>query len=151
MKIWLRYPVGYSLINLRFPGPGLPERILPIFVSDNGEVNIDLGGKLAERACHFDDDEEEIDPSLIPDNLPMIAPVANRAATEERESLQRQIQSQAAERVDQEVARLTAYFDYREMTAGDKVAETRATLNRIRESEDESERRILPAWEANHP
>ena len=34
------------------------------------------------------------------------------------------------------------------MTAGDKVAETRATLNRIRESEDESERRLLPAWEA---
>ena len=144
-------PVSGWLFTYQFEisGPWATERILPIFVSDYGQVNIDLGRKLAERACRFDEDEEEIDPSLIPDNLKVVEPVANRAATDERESLQLQIQSQAAERVDQEVTRLTAYFDYREMTAGDKVAETRATLNRIRESEDESERRILPAWEAN--
>ncbi len=144
-------PVSGWLFTYQFEisGPWATERILPIFVNDNGEVNIDLGKKLTERACHFDDDEEEIDSSLIPDNLKVVELVANRAATDERESLQRQIQGQAAERVDQEVARLMTYFDYREMTARDKVAETRATLNRIRESEDESERRILPVWEAN--
>ena len=60
-------PVSGWLFTYQFEisGPWATERILPIFVSDNGEVNIDLGGKLAERACHFDDDEEEIDPSLI--------------------------------------------------------------------------------------
>ena len=144
-------PLSGWLFTYQFEisGPWATERILPIFVNDNGEVNIDLGKKLTERACHFDDDEEEIDSSLIPDNLKVVELVANRAATDERESLQRQIQGQAAERVDPEVARLMTYFDYREMTARDKVAETRATLNRIRESEDESERRILPVWEAN--
>ena len=145
-------PLSGWLFTYQFElsGPWATERVLPIFIRDDEEVDLGLGRKLADIACRFDDDEEEIDPSLIPDNLQTISQVANRVATDERESLQRQIQNQASERVDQEVARLTAYFDYREMTARDKVAETWATLNRIRESEDESERRILPAWEANY-
>jgi len=131
-------------------GPWATERILSIFINDDGEVSVDLGRKLADRACRFDENEEEIDRSLIPKNLQDIAQIANQVATNERESLQQQIQNQASERVDQEVARLAAYFDYREIVARDKVAETWATLNRIRESDNESERRILPVWEANH-
>ena len=144
-------PTAGWLFTFQFEisGPWATERILPVFVSDTGEVNLDLGRNLAERACRFDNGETEIDPSSIPDNLSVIRSVADQAATAERESLQQQIQSQAAERVDRDVARLKAYFDYREMTARDKVEETRATLNRIRESNDESERRILPVWEAN--
>ena len=135
--------------HLDISGPQATERTLPVFVSDAGEVNLDLGRKLVERACRFDETEEEIDPFQIPDNLSAIAPLASAAADKERESLQQQVQSQAATRVDREVARLNAYFDYREMTARDKVEETRDTLTRIQESEDESQRRILPVWEEN--
>ena len=144
-------PASGWLFTYQFniPGPWATERILPVFVSDDGGVNLDLGRKLSERTCRFDKDEREIDPSSIPDNLSGIKPVAEKAATAERESLQQQIQSQAAERVDLEVARLKVFFEYRERTARDKVEETRATLNRIQESEDESQRQILPVWEAN--
>ena len=144
-------PVAGWLFTYQFEisGPWATERILPVFVSDAGEVSIDLGRKLTERACRFDAVEEEIAPSDIPDNLAEIKPVAEQAATEEREVLQQNIQSQATERVNREVSRLKTYFDYRERTARDKVTETRTTLNRIQESEDESERRILPVWEAN--
>ena len=135
--------------HLEISGPQATERTLPVFVSDGEEVNLDLGRKLVERACRFDEDEEEIDPSQIPDNLSAIAPLASAAADKERESLQQQVQSQAVTRVDREVARLNAYFDYREMTARDKVEETRDTLTRIQESADESQRRILPVWEEN--
>lgn len=145
------FPVSGWLFTYQFeiPGPWATERILPVFVNDDGEVDLDLGRKLSERTCRFDKDEREIDPAAIPGNLSEIKPVAEQSATAERESLQRQIQSQAAERFDREVAQLNDYFDYREMTARDKVEETRATLNRIRESADESQRRILPVWEEN--
>ena len=144
-------PTSGWLFTFQFEisGPWATERILPVFVSDTSEVNLDLGRKLAERASRFDRDEAEIDVSSIPDNLSVIRSVADQAATAERESLQQQIQSQADERVDRDVARLKAYFDYREMTARDKVEATRSILNRIRESKDESERQILPVWEAN--
>ncbi len=144
-------PTAGWLFTFQFEisGPWATERILPVFVSDTGEINLDLGRKLAERACRFDDGETEIDPSSIPDISSVIESAANQAATAERESLQQQIQSQADERVDRDVARLKAYFDYREMTARDKVEATRSILNRIRESKDESERQILPVWEAN--
>ena len=144
-------PTAGWLFTFQFEisGPWATERILPVFVSDTGEINLDLGRKLAERACRFDNGETEIDPSSIPDIRSVIESAANQAATSERESLQQQIQSQADERVDRDVARLKAYFDYREMTARDKVEATRSILNRIRESKDESERQILPVWEAN--
>ena len=144
-------PVSGWLFTYQFEisGPWATERILPVFVGDDGEVNLDLGRKLSERTRRFDKDEREIDPSAIPDNLSGIKPLAEQAATAERESLQQQIQSQAAERVDLEVAKLKASFEYREMTAQDKVEETRGTLNRIQESADESQRQILPVWEAN--
>ena len=118
-------------------------------MNDEGDVALDIGRKLVERACRFDDSEQEIDSLLIPNNLGVIEPLANQAVAAERESLQNQVRSQAAEQVDREVARLEVYFDYRERAAQDKVEATRATLNHIRESGDESQRQILPAWEAN--
>ena len=141
-------PVSGWLFTYQFEisGPQATERILPVFVSDNGEVNLELGRKLVERACRFDD-EEEIE--SIPDNLAMAEPLASAAAVKERDALQQEVQSQATDRANREVSRLTEYFDYREMTARDKVEETRATLNRIRESADENQRQILPVWEAN--
>ena len=144
-------PVSGWLFTYQFEisGPWATERTVPLFVSDAGEVSIDLGKALTESACRFDDGEEEIEPYAIPDNLELIKPVAEQAAAAQRETLQRQVHNQAAERVDREVSRLRAYFDYREMTARDKISETRSTLDRIRKSEDESERRILPVWEAN--
>ena len=144
-------PTAGWLFTFQFEisGPWATERILPVFVSDTGEVNLDQGRKLAERAGRFDSNETEIDPSSFPSNLSVIKSVADQAAKAEFESLQEQTQSQATERVDRDVARLKAYFDYREMTARDKVEETRSILNRIRESNDESERQILPVWEAN--
>ena len=143
-------PASGWLFTYQFeiPGPWATEKILPVFVNDAGEVNLDWGLKLVERNCRFDQEEEEIDLTLIPGNLSVIEPLADQAAAKEREALHQQVQSQAADRVDREVDRLNKFFDYRERTARDKIEETRATLNRIRESADEVQRQILPVWEA---
>ena len=87
--------------------------------------------------------------SLIPDNLIKIEPLANQAAATQWEAFQQEAQSQATERVNREVMRLKAYFGYREIVAKDKVEATKATLDRLRGIDDESQRQILPVWEAN--
>ena len=131
------------------PGARSEERIEPVFVSDEGTVSVDIGRSLVTRAYRFDRDEADIDPSEIPDNLESIAPIAERVGNARREQVQQEAEDQAAGRVDTEVSRLTGWFDYRERAAKDRVEATQTILNRIRESGDESQRQILPVWEAN--
>ena len=131
------------------PGPRISERLEPVFVSDNGEIDVNVARSLLQRACQFDASEEEIKYSEIPDNLMELKSLALGFAESRRESLQEQAESQSAGRVDQEVSRLSAWFDYRERAAIDRVEATRSILNRIRESDDELQRQILPVWEAN--
>ncbi len=131
------------------PGPQSTERLVPVFMHDNGEVDVETGHHIVQRAYRFDRNEQEMHPSEIPDNLREIEPQANRFANAEREAAQQQAETQAAERFNREIARLEAWFDYRERAASDRVEATSATLNRLRESDDESQRQILPVWEAN--
>ena len=131
------------------PGTRRTEQLEPIFVSDKGTVSVDIGHSLVARAYWFDSDETDIQPSEIPDNLDRIQTLADQFATLRRKEIQRQAEEQAAGRVDTEVSRLVRWFDYRERVAKDRVVSTQATLNRIRESGDESQRQILPVWEAN--
>ena len=144
-------PTSGWLFTYQFtiPGPQSTENLFLVFVSDDGKADLETGRLLVQRACQFNKEENEIDPSLIPNNLHTIEPLASQAVTAEWESLQQQAQSQAAERVDREGARLKSYFDYRERNAQDKVADTQAILYRLRESDDEAQRQILPVWEAN--
>ena len=144
-------PCAGWLFTYQFNVPGVrtTEHLEPVFVSDDGNVDLNIGHKLVKRAFHFDDDERKIDPSEIPDNLDELEPLANRLADAKREELQEQAEGQAAARVGREVSRLDQWFDYRERVAKDKVEATQAILESIRESGDESQRQILPAWEAN--
>ncbi len=130
------------------PGARSIEHLEHIFVGDDGKVDLDIARSLMKRACQFDE-EENIEPSEIPDNLIEIEPIANKEADLKREILQQQAESQATERIDRDVSRLRAWFDYRERAAKDRLENTRTTLNRIRNSDDKSQRQILPVWEAN--
>ena len=137
------------MYQFNVPGVRTTEHLEPVFVSDEGQVDLDMGRKLVKHAFHFDDDEREIEASEIPYNLDSLEPLANRTAATKREELQAQAEGRAAARVEREVSRLDQWFDYRERVAKDKVEATRAILESIRESGDESQRQIIPAWEAN--
>ena len=143
-------PTAGWLFTYQFTIPGVKsvERLIPVFVSDDGEVNEETGRLLVERACRFDR-EEEIDPIDIPKNIEEMATLANQFVSERREMIQRQAAQEAVERTEREVSRLLARFDYRERAAQNRLEATRATLRRIRASNDETQRRILPVWEAN--
>ncbi len=144
-------PCAGWLFTYQFNVPGVraTEYLEPVFVSDDRNVDTKIGRSLVERAFHFDDDERQIEASSIPANLDAIVPIANRLADNKRAELQDQAERQAATRIERELSRLDEWFDYRERVAKDRVEATRATLNRIRESGDETQRQILPVWEAN--
>ena len=144
-------PCAGWLFTYQFTIPGVrsTEHLEPVFISDDGKVSLETGHNLVKRAYRFDSDERDIEHSEIPDNLERIAPIADQFANEKRDEVQQQAESQAAVRIDREVSRLTEWFDYRERAARDRVGTTEDILNRIRESGDESQRQILPVWEAN--
>lgn len=153
-----RIPAGDDLaqcsgwiFTYQFTTPGVrsTEHLEPVFVNDNGKVDLDMGHSLVKRAYRFYNDESEIEYSEIPDNLEGIAKIAEEFASTKRGEIQKQAESQAAGRIDREVSRLTEWFEYRERVARDRVEARENILNRIRESGDESQRQILPAMEAN--
>ena len=144
-------PVSGWLFTYQFTVPGVrtTEHLVPVLVSDAGRVDVQAGRRIMERGASFDREEQEIDKSRIPANLDNAARLANDFANTKQQKLQRDAERQADDRVDQEVAGISARFDYRERVARHRVAATRATLHRLRTSDDDTTRRILPVWEAN--
>ena len=144
-------PTDGWLFTYQFTVSGIrpEERIVPVFVSDNGEIDLDIGRIIVQRAFRFDKDEENINPDEIPNNLDDAHLLAEQFASEKSEQMQRQVQNQADDRTSREVDRLEAMFDYRERVANDKMVATQATLEQLRANDDEVQRRILPVWEAN--
>ena len=152
-RIWAdaEMPVTQGwLFQYEFTTSGIrdTERLEAVFVSDAGDVSEEMGRKLVMRACSFGD-EEEIDRELIPDNLDNIEPLATAFANARHQALGSEAKAQASDRIEREISRLENFFDYKEQAARDRLVATRATLNRIRQSETESQRQILPVWEAN--
>ena len=143
-------PIAGWLFQFQFTTPGIrdTEYLEAVFVSDAGEVSTEIGLKLVQRACRFDK-EENIQTNQIPDNLAQIEPLASNFANERRQAIQNEAESQAAERINRETSRLEDFYSYKERAAGDKLAATQATIDRIRESGTQTQQQILPVWEAN--
>ena len=138
------------LFQYQFTTSGIrdTENLETVFVSDDGEVNEEIGRLLVQRAYRFDK-EESIVWEQIPSNLDQIEPQASNFASAKQKALQHEAEAQAAGRIEREISRLGDFYDYKELAAKDKVEATRTTLARIQESGTEGQRQILPAWEAN--
>ena len=124
------------------------EHLMPIFVSDDGEIDTELGQRITERACMFDSAEQEIPMSDIPNNIDTAKTVVDEFVGNKRQTLQSDATEQAGAQVAQEVDRLTKYYDYRERVAQDKLDNARNTLERQRKELVGVQRNILPVTEA---
>ena len=126
-------------------------RLLPVFVDDEGRADVERGWALVRRSTRFRRDEETAVPfEEIPlDELDIARDVADRVAESVEHDERVRAAEDADEWVERERARLSAWFDYRERAAADRLAATDATLERLRGSEDQGQRRIIPVWEAN--
>ena len=146
-------PVSGWLFTYQFttPAPGVRaiEHLVPIFITDDGRVDTDLGRRIVERAYRFDRNEEEIAREDIPNNLDEAKGIAGHFAEQQRAEIQNSAEAQAAERYNREISRLETRFGYRRRAVNDRIAATQATLERFEASADENERRVIPIWQGN--
>ena len=146
-------PVTGWLFVHQINTPGIRPRsdLVPVFVSDDGAVSTDIGAALVQRGTLFDRRGEsdipldEIPVDAIEDAVEAASTCVGRLADQRQQA----VASEADERVGRERQRLEAWFNHRDRAAADKVANTRETVERLRASTDEGERRILPVWEKN--
>ena len=143
---------GWFFVHvLNTPGIRPLSDLVPVFVGDDGSVCTAIGAALVERGALFRRSEE----TNIPiDEIPIDA-IDEAAATAEEymgrlaDERQRIVVGEADRRIDRERDRLEAWFEHRERAANDKLSSTRRTLERLRASSEEGDRRILPVWEKN--
>jgi hypothetical protein len=133
------------------PGVRPVSQMLPVFVADDKTVGVEVGEALIRRACRLSRlGESAIPPDEIPfDTLDEAQSLAERFVVVAAEAVERDAQRDARSRAERERAKLEAYFEYRQRSASDRLAATTATLQRLEESTEDSERRIIPVWQAN--
>ena len=143
---------GWLFVHL-LNTPGIRPRsdLVPVFVADDGTVSTDIGDALVRRgALCSRSGESDIPGDEIPvDTIEGAAAAAEAYMGRLADERQGSVVDEAGRRVDRERDRFEAWFDHRERAAADKLAGTRATLERLHASTDEGERRILPIWEKN--
>ena len=123
------------------------EHLLPIFVSDDGVMDTELGQRITERACLFDRAEQEIPLLDIPSNVGAAKALVDAFVENKRQALEDDATEQADVQVTQEVDRLTKYFDYRERAAADKLRSEQETLDNLPLGTAQ-QRQVIPIFEA---
>jgi hypothetical protein len=74
---------------------------------------------------------------------------AEAAAFERLDVLEARAQEESARLRDREHAKLSAYFDYRDKAARDRLASSQKVLTRLLQRDDADGRRVIPVWKAN--
>jgi superfamily II DNA/RNA helicase len=136
---------------LTIPGVRPVSRVLPVFVADDQTVRTEVGEALIKRSCQLlRGGETAIPPCEIPfEILEEAQSLAELFVTAATATVERDAQREAETRAQRERAKREDYFSYRQLAAADRLAATAATLQRLESSADDSERRIIPVWQAN--
>lgn len=142
---------GWLLVyELGVSGLREQRRLLPVWVDDDGTTpDVELGRTLLERAGDFPNDR-----ALTPADVPGEAVDAALAVSEplaytELDALEATVREDSARRYEREMAKVLAYFDYREQAAQDRLDSSRRVVANLEHSDDPEQKRILPVWRAN--
>lgn len=136
---------------LELPVPQSTSHLVPIFVPDDQEVDLDTGRELVALATRFPRGQVSDIPfdDLDFTKFERARDQAERFASEVARTLERDALAEAESRLELERARLETYFDYRQIAATDRLAATAATLKSLANSVDENVRKIIPVWQSN--
>lgn len=142
---------GGWLVVYELGVPGLREfrELAAYFVVDGGECDAELGEQLMRRAAGFPKDVALAPSDVNLDELEPALAVSETAGYTRLRDLEARAHEDSQRRVERERDKLTAYFDYREHSAHDRLASSRGVLANVEESEQPEVRRIIPAWRAN--
>ncbi len=132
--------------------PDLRERRIevPVFVADDGDISEEAGHALVQRSLSFEDEQSIPESELALESLSSARDAAEQYTAGRARQLEAVSRDQLLPAIERERSKLTAYFEYRERVALDRLEATSATLERLRASSDPGNQRILPVWEARH-
>jgi hypothetical protein len=131
--------------------PGLREfrEVAAYFVVDGGECDGELGDRLMHRAAGFPRDVALAPSDVDLDELEAALSRSESNGYTRLHDLELRAHEDSQRRLERERDKLTAYFDYREQAARDRLASSRGVLADVERSEQAEVRRIVPAWKAN--
>jgi hypothetical protein len=123
--------------------------LAPMFFRDSGELDAELGQKLLDRARSFPNDRS-LSPSDVPnDTLDEALSSAESAAFVRLQELETLGRVESDRQLERERAKLSAYFDYRDQAARDRLDSSKRILANLQISDSNETRRIIPVWQAN--
>ena len=141
---------GWLLVyELGVPSLREVRELAAYFVVDGGECDAELGGRLMHRAASFPKDVALPPSDVNLDELEPALAVSELAGYARLRDLEARAHEDSQRRLERERDKLTAYFDYREQAAHDRLASSRGVLADVERSEQPEVRRIIPAWKAN--
>lgn len=121
--------------------------VLPVFVDDSGNADLEVGESLHRLSRLFEPEESADTPDTA--TLDQALEAAERLAAERMEQLLAEAgeASEASSAVAEE--RLRALFDRKRIAAMDRIESCQRTLEKLRASSSPGEQRVIPVWEAN--
>jgi superfamily II DNA or RNA helicase len=131
--------------------PGLREvrELAPLFVSDGGDVDLELGTRLLVRAAGFHKDHA-LNPRDIPAvDLDEALTKAEAIGFERLQGIEEEAHAESNRQLERERTKLSSWFDYREQAAQDRLAGSQKVLAGLETAEGADTRRIIPVWQAN--
>jgi hypothetical protein len=124
--------------------------LAPLFVHDDGKVDPVLGSKLMVRCARFPNDRALAHADLPgAEDFDAALAGAESVAFERLDVLEARAQEESARLRDREQSKLSAYFDYRDKAAKDRLASSREVLTRLLQRDDADAQRVIPVWKAN--
>jgi superfamily II DNA or RNA helicase len=139
------------LITYELGVPALREirELASYFVHDDGRVDADLGERLVARAAQFPNDHGLPSADVPSDELDDALGAAESAGFARLAELETRAHGESDRQIERERAKLSAYFDYRDQAAHDRLASSRKVLAGLESADQADTRRIIPVWKAN--
>lgn len=135
--------------ELEFEGVVRSKELLPVFVERSGTARPEVATWLLERSTQLLSEDPPADLSPPTDAFDPALAIADRVAGTRLFERQAELAELNRARLEQERAKLTRYYEYRERSANAKLASTARTLERLRSSDNPDEIRISPVWAKN--
>jgi len=135
---------------LEFEGVRSLKEVLPVFISEDGIEDRELGIWLLDRSLRIKrEDWAGAAPPPTDDAFEQAVQLANQVALGRLMERQAELEVVNCDRVAQERDKLERFYAYKRTAAQEKAAAVGRTLDRLSQSDDPDAQRILPVWRKN--
>jgi len=127
------------------------EWLLPIFIDDHLQVDEQLAGRLLTVSQYFTNENEPLNgpPTAIHDSLDAANELAERLAARFARQQESERKARATDTYGVARQRLERLYEIRLGGAHERLQSSEATLQRMRQSSDPTQRQVIPIWEFN--